>query len=180
VSAPTAEAVLIVDLQIGMMDGARFPPLPDHERLLARARTLIAWARASGRDLLFVRHDGPPGEALAPGAPGWDLHPGLGRRDTETIIAKNVGDAFAETDLADRLRARGVTGVVIAGAQTDECVLATIKGALGHGFAVRVAADAHGTWGYGGKTAAEIIALHNGLYAAAGATVADAADIVAS
>jgi len=171
-------AVLIIDLQTGMMDGAKIPALPDHTQLLEKARALIDWSRAEGHPLIFVRHDGAAGDVLEPGSPGWPLHPALGRREDEPIVSKSVGDAFEETDLAASLRAQGVEALVLAGAQTDECVAATVAGALKHGFKVRVASDAHGTWDWGGETAAQKIARYNVLFAEAGAVVEPTAAVV--
>jgi nicotinamidase-related amidase len=171
-------AVLIIDLQVGMMDGVKMPAIPGHESLLDNARALIDWARVNKHPLLFVRHDGEAGDILEPGAPGWPLHPALGRRDDEPIISKTVGDAFEENDLADRLRREGVTQLVLAGAQTDECVAATLAGALKSGFKVTVASDAHGTVDWGGETAAQKITRHNALFAEAGAVVAPTATVV--
>ena len=177
-TAGSQTAVVIIDLQTGMMDGVKMPAMPGHERLLENARALIDWARANGHPLLFVRHDGEAGDMLEPGAPGWPLHPALGRREDEPIISKSVGDAFEETDLAASLRAQGVEALILAGAQTDECVAATLAGALKHGFKVTVASDAHGTWDWGGETAAQKIARHNVLFAEAGAAVQPTASLV--
>jgi nicotinamidase-related amidase len=172
-------ALMVVDLQIGMMDGVKFPPLVEHQALLAKAKALIAWARGGGHLVVFIRHDGQSAEALAPGAPGWPLHPALGRREDESVFSKSVGDAFSEPQLAGWLRNRGVERLVLLGAQTDQCVRETVNGALANGFAVTVASDAHGTWDWAGETAAQIIKRHNALYAAAGASVMTTDEIAA-
>jgi isochorismate hydrolase len=54
-------------------------------------------------------------------------------------------NAFAKTDLADKLLATGRKSVVIAGFMTHMCVSATTRSALDHGYAVTVAADAAAT-----------------------------------
>ena len=51
------------------------------------------------------------------------------------------------------------------GAQTDQCVAATVTGALKAGLKVTVVADAHGTWDWGGETADQIIARYNAAFA---------------
>ena len=173
-------ALLVIDLQVGMFDGVREPPLDDHERLLTRTKALIAWARERGHAVAFVRHDGAPGDGLAPGAPGWPVEPRLGQKADEPTFAKSVGDAFSRPELAAWLRERGVEDLVLAGAQTDQCVRATLDGALACGFRVTLAADAHGTWPWDGETAPQIIARHNALFADAGAKVVTTAEIVAA
>ncbi|RWG08465.1 isochorismatase family protein, partial [Mesorhizobium sp.] len=71
-TAPSAAAPLIViDLQTGMFDGRFDPPIHDADVIAERARKLIDWARKTGRKVAFVRHDGPAGDPLAPGASGW-------------------------------------------------------------------------------------------------------------
>ena len=65
------------------------------------------------------------------------------------------------------------------GAQTDQCVNATVRGALERGLGVTVVADGHSTWNEGGETATEIIARHNREFAQAGAHVADTATLTA-
>jgi nicotinamidase-related amidase len=61
--------------------------------------------------------------------------------------------------------------VILLGAQTDECVNATCRGALAHGFTVTIVADAHSTMDWNGETADQIIARHNKLFAELGARV---------
>lgn len=50
--------------------------------------------------------------------------------------------AFNGTGLADMLRARGVTGLVVGGLATDYCVLNTVLDGLSEGFDVTVVEDA--------------------------------------
>ncbi|TIS46766.1 MAG: isochorismatase family protein, partial [Mesorhizobium sp.] len=79
-TAPSAVAPLIViDLQTGMFDGRFDPPIHDADTIAERARKLIDWARKTGRKVAFIRHDGPPGDPLAPGASGWPVWPQLGQ-----------------------------------------------------------------------------------------------------
>jgi len=164
-------AVIVIDLQVGMTDGLRFGPVFDHERILANTNRLTGWARAQGAPVAYVRHDGEAGEALARGAAGWPIDPRIAPLDGEPIFEKTVGDAFAETNLADWLRERDVAEVILLGAQTDECVNATCRGALERGFSVTIAADAHSTVDWNGETAAQIIERHNRLFAELGARV---------
>jgi nicotinamidase-related amidase len=171
----SAPAVIVIDLQIGMMDGVRFPPLHDHEQILARTAAVIGWARDRGCPVAYARHDGAAGEALERGAPGWPIHPLIAPNPDEPVFSKTVGDAFAPGALEGWLRDRAVDTVVLMGAQTDQCVKDTFGGALARGFAVKVVADAHSTWDWGGETAAQIVARYNVQFAAAGAEVVEAA-----
>jgi nicotinamidase-related amidase len=166
---PAATApILVIDLQTGMFDGVAEPPIHGATDLVARVQAILAWARRKGRRIAFVRHDAPAGDSLAPGAPGWPVWPALGQATGEPTFAKSVGDAFSNPALADWIAGQGADAVVLLGAQTDQCVAATVAGAAKAGFRVTVVSDAHGTWPSGGETAEEIIARYNADFAAAG------------
>jgi nicotinamidase-related amidase len=171
-------AVVIVDLQLGMMDGAVIPPFHDVDGMIARTRGILAWARDKSLPVIFVQHNGEAGEVLAQGKPGWDIHPAIAPLAGEPVLNKTVGDAFAETDLAARLEALGTRQVILLGAQTDQCVNATFHGAAARGLDITVVGDTHSTWPYDGETAEQIIARYNDLFRATGAKVVDAAELV--
>jgi nicotinamidase-related amidase len=176
---PAAAApVVVIDLQTGMFDGAAIPPIHDADGLVARVREVTAWGRRTGRKVAFVRHDSAPGEALAPGKPGWPVWPALGQGADEPTFGKSVGDSFSNPDFARWVAEQGAGEVVLMGAQTDQCVAATVKGALAAGLAVTVVSDAHSTWAHGGETAPQIVARYNGDFAAEGVTVVTAQALV--
>jgi nicotinamidase-related amidase len=163
-----AVPIIVIDLQTGMFDGTIEPPIHDAAGLVARVRALMAWARRAGRPIAFVRHDAPAGDALAPGSPGWPVWPALGQAEDEPTFARNLDDAFSNAALAEWVAGQGADEVVLLGAQSDQCVAATVKGAIKAGLKVTVVADAHSTWDFGGETAEEIIARHNAAFATAG------------
>jgi nicotinamidase-related amidase len=168
-----AAPIIVIDLQTGMLDGVLEPPLHGSAALIARARAVIEWARLKGRRVAFVRHDGAKGDSLAPGAAGWPVWPALGQASDEPTFGKAVGDAFSNAALGRWVSDQGADEVVLLGAQTDQCVAASVQGALAVGLRVTVVSDAHSTWDFGGETADEIIARHNAKFAAAGARVVD-------
>jgi nicotinamidase-related amidase len=161
--------VIVIDLQTLMFKAD--PPLWDASGLEARVRAVLAWARREGRKVAFVRHDGRPGEAIAEGAWGWPVWPALGQAEDEPTFRKSVGDSFSNPDLVAWVRGQGADGVILLGAQSDQCVAASTSGALERGLAVTVVEDAHSTWDWNGETAAQIIARLNARFAEAGATV---------
>ena len=165
-----ATALLVIDLQEGMFDGRLFPPIHDAQQLEDRAKRVIAWARRTGHEVAFIRHDASAGMALAPGAPGWPIKATLGRRDDEPIFSKVVSDAFTDAELRRWIDNEGVRRVILLGAQTDQCVAATVDGALELGLTVVVVSDGHSTWASGGSTAAEIVSQYNERFAAVGAS----------
>jgi nicotinamidase-related amidase len=167
--------VIVIDLQTGMFNGVLEPPLKNADALVPNAKAVIAWARATGHPLAFVRHDGPGGDPLAPGEPGWPIWPELGQAPDEPTFGKSVGDAFSNPALG--VWVGDAAEVVLVGAQTENCVAATVQGALGRGLKVTVVGDAHGTWDADGETADQIIARKNADFEAAGASVVGVAGL---
>jgi maleamate amidohydrolase len=59
----------------------------------------------------------------------------------DEVITKDKPSAFFGTGLADRLRERGVSDVLVVGGTTSGCVRASVIDAFSHGFGVGVVAD---------------------------------------
>ncbi|AZO08632.1 MULTISPECIES: isochorismatase family protein [unclassified Mesorhizobium] len=176
---PSAVAPLIViDLQTGMFDGRFDPPIHDADTIAERARALIDWARRTGRKVAFVRHDGPAGDPLAPGASGWPVWPQLGQAADEPTFGKTVRNAFSNAELGQWVAGQGARDVVLIGAQTDFCVAATVQGAFAEGLAVTVVSDAHSTLDTQQEKAPDIIARHNDAFATQGARMTTTAALV--
>ena len=91
-------------------------------------------------------------------SPGAEFHGDLHVPSDATIISKGTDPAreaysgFEDTDLADRLKADGVTRVFVAGLATDYCVKATALDALAAGFETVLVED--GCRGVNDETAA--------------------------
>ncbi len=85
---------------------------------------------------------------------------------SEPLIAKSYGDAFAETSLEPTLAELDVGGLLVAGAQTDQCIRATLHSALVRGYDVTLVRDAHTTednTSYGAPSP-ELVIEHTNLY----------------
>lgn len=169
--------VLVIDLQTAMFDGRFTPPIHDADAIVARTRGILAWARAGNRPVAFIRHDGAADDPLARGAPGWPVWPPLGQRADEPTFGKSVADAFSNPALGDWLGA--ATGVILLGAESEECVAGTVSGALVRGLAVTVVADAHSQPDWPGHSGAGAIARANARFAELGVRLVTAAELVA-
>jgi nicotinamidase-related amidase len=139
-------ALIIIDLQKGL---AGFLPASLFNPVVQRSRALADAFRARGLPVLLVTVDGvAPGrtEQVARGAefpPGFaDLLDGLGRQPADILVTKRTWGAFASTDLEARLRALGVTQIVITGVATTFGVESTARQAYEAGFKVTLAIDA--------------------------------------
>lgn len=155
-------ALLIIDVQRGMVEeiGAEA-----WSGVLANIGTLIAHARAAAVPVIHIQHDGPPGDTIEVGTPGWDIHPAVAPVAEELVVRKRTSDAFSGTSLTDALHARGITHLVVTGAQSDYCVDTTVRRAAADGYRVTLVADAHITSGNGILTGEQIIAHHNATLA---------------
>lgn len=154
-------ALLVIDLQLGMFDGAEIAPIHDGPGLLARVAARIARARQDGMRVIYVRHANPPGDLLVEGTPGWHIHPAIAPLPGETIIDKRHPDSFRETTLRAELAAAGTRRLIVVGAQTEYCVDTTCRRAASLGFDVTLVADGHSTWPNRTLTAEQIVAHTN-------------------
>lgn len=153
-SVGPAQALLLVDLQRGVLDGAE--AVPGAGALVERVSGLLDRAREAGALVIHLQNDGPPGTVDEPGRPGWALHLPLGPEPGEVVLRKSTDDGFAGTPLADLLADRGVRRVVICGLLSEMCVSATARGALARGLEVVLPHDGHGTYDLGDIPAAVV------------------------
>jgi nicotinamidase-related amidase len=154
-------ALVVIDVQVGMFDTPGQPPVPDGEHLLDKITGLIAEAREAGAPVVYVQHCEGPGEPLAEGTEGWEIHPLIAPLDGDVIVKKRTPDSFLDTALGEELGSRNIKGLVLAGMQTEYCVDTTCRRAFSLGYDVTLVKDAHGTWDGDDLSAAQIIAHHN-------------------
>jgi len=142
---PPDATLLIIDVQQGFDDprwGRRNNPGAEDNI----ARLLDAWRNMS-RPIIHVQHlsreDGSP---LRPGQPGYAIKDAARPLPGEPVVQKGVNSAFIGTNLEARLRAAGVTTLIIAGLTTDHCVSTTTRMAGNLGFTAYVVSDATATF----------------------------------
>jgi nicotinamidase-related amidase len=130
-------ALVVIDVQNGVVERA-------HERdaVVANVRTLVEKARQEDVPVVWVQHSS---EGLAEGSDNWRIVPQLSPDDTEPLVAKTYGDSFEETRLETVLSELGVGRLLVAGAQTDECIRSTLHGAIVRGYDATLVSDAHTT-----------------------------------
>ena len=158
-------ALLIIDVQVGIARGKEI--CAGWPTIIGNIAKLISDARSNNVPVIFVQHDGTPGDLLEPGCEGWALCPELGVKasDTasDTVIRKSACDSFYGTNLEVTLRNLGVTRLIVTGCMTEFCVDTSVRRAVSLGFDVTLASDAHGTWNSAALDAGKIIEHHNGL-----------------
>ena len=151
-------ALLVIDVQNGVVRQAY-----DRDAVVANIATLVDKARAAGVEVVWVQHTS---DDLQKDTESWRYVPELRWSDGEAVVQKEYGDSFEDTDLESVLAARGVGRLVVAGAQTDECIRSTLHGAIARGYDATLVGDAHTTEDlseYGAPTPDKVIA-HTNLY----------------
>lgn len=161
-------ALLVIDVQVAIMDGSEEGDLPAYHRdqVLARIGELLAKARTAKAPVIYVQHEHATFPPMRAGAPGWHIHPAVTPRPGDPIIDKRSSDAFYATPLRSELDSRGITRLVVTGAESDKCIDSTARRALSLDYDVTLAADAHTTVsGNGVLSAEQIVAHHNATLA---------------
>jgi len=151
-------ALLVIDAQNGAIGTS-------HERdaTVANVVTLVDKARAAGTPVVWVRHSD---EGMPVGSEQWQLVGELNPASDETIVEKNYGDSFEATTLEAVLSDLGVGRLIVAGAQTDQCIRSTLHGAFARGYDATLVSDAHSTedlseWG---APSPELVIAHTNMY----------------
>jgi nicotinamidase-related amidase len=151
-------ALLVVDVQNGVVEGAH-----RRDAVVANVGSLVESARGERVPVIWVQHSDAQ---LARGSDEWQIVPELTRNDAEPLVEKNYPDAFEDTTLEGVLSGLGVGRLIVAGAQTDECVRSTLHGALVRGYDATLVSDAHTTedlTAWGAPSPDQVIA-HTNLY----------------
>jgi nicotinamidase-related amidase len=169
--SPATTALINVDMQRCFVEGSPLaspdgPALvPKINRLIRTCRTtgaLVAhtrgWMAADGSDLGVMAELVPPFivDLYTEGSPTAELHPALDVAPDDLIVDKTRYGAFHGTDLARRLRGRGIDTVVISGIATNICCETTAREAAQHDFRVVFLSDGTATREMNGVAAEDL------------------------
>jgi nicotinamidase-related amidase len=134
----TKSALLVVDAQVGVLSSIWEP-----HRVVRNLERLVANARSAGAPVIWIQHS-DNGE-LKFGSEAWKLAPSFSPDSAEIVVQKKYNSAFAATDLDQKLRALGVSRIVLAGALTNWCIRSTAYAAVDRGYDLALVSDAHST-----------------------------------
>lgn len=151
-------ALLVIDVQNGVVGGAHA-----RDEVVANVRTLVDRAREQGVPVVWVRHSD---ENVVHGSEAWQLVPELSPAENESLVDKHYADAFEGTDLEQVLEDLGAGRLFLAGAQTDECIRATLHTAIVRGYDAILVSDAHTTEDHSqwGAPTPDLVIAHTNLY----------------
>lgn len=130
-------ALLVIDVQSDVVAGAY-----NRDGVVANIAVLVDKARAGDVPVVWVQDfsDERPRDS-----DGWRVVPELTQAEFEPVVHKHYPDAFEETDLEAVLAAGKIGRLIVAGAQTDECIRSTLHGAVVRGYDATLVSDAHTT-----------------------------------
>ena len=157
-----SSALIVIDMQLGSFT----PRSVRHDALgvVSRINLLAERVRAAQGLVVFVQHDGPPGDPHHPEAPGWQLLPELEPRQDDRFVRKTACDAFLDSGLDEVLQSAAIRRLVVTGCATDYCVDTTVRSALARGYETVVPDDGHTTAERPHLSAAKIIEHHNAVW----------------
>ncbi|WP_395702856.1 cysteine hydrolase family protein [Aquabacterium sp.] len=151
-------ALLVIDVQAALFDSN--PPPDDGAAVVERINALAERARAARVPVIYIQHE-REGTPLAHGSPGWSLAPGLQPAEADARVRKSTPDSFLNTRLEPLLQELDIRHLVICGYASEFCVDTTTRRALGLGYTVTLAADAHTTHDKPHASGAQIRAHEN-------------------
>lgn len=130
-------ALLVIDVQNDVVAGTH-----NRDAVVANVATLVRRARDEDVPVVWVQHSS---EQMPRDSAGWQYVPELAIDDSEPVVHKRYPDSFEETDLENVLAERQIGRLIVAGAQTDECIRSTLHGAIVRGYDATLVSDAHTT-----------------------------------
>jgi nicotinamidase-related amidase len=151
-------ALLVIDVQNAAVAGAY-----ERDAVVTNIGLLVGHARREAIPVVWVQHND---SELARGSAQWQIVPELAPSDGDPLVEKSYPDSFEETSLENVLADLGVGRLIVAGAQTDECIRSTIHGALVRGYDTILVSDAHTTADHSawGAPPPEQVIAHTNLY----------------
>ncbi|WP_409271017.1 isochorismatase family protein [Neobacillus sp. SCS-31] len=151
-------ALLVIDAQVGIIEGPKFGPVFEKENLLDTMKKVVDKARSEGVPIIFMMDT----EVASPISIESQVHPHISPTRDDITITKKAADAFHLTTLHDYLQTLDIRHLVIMGCKTEYGVDTTCRRATTLGYDVTLVADGHSTTANKVLGAKEIIAHHNG------------------
>lgn len=151
---PKKTALVLIDLQNAIV-GRDTRPYTAGE-VVERSRTLAEAFRSKGAPVIYVRVvigeilPVPADETMAMPkdipASASEIAAAAGMQSGDLLITKRHWGAFAQTNLEQELRSRGIETIVLAGIATNMGVESTLRQGTGLGFAFVTVEDACSTF----------------------------------
>lgn len=138
-STLSESTLIVIDAQNEYRTGAL--PLTGVEDAVKEIAALLKRARAAGAPVIHIQHKGKPGGAFDLDDERGRIMRELAPECAEPVVQKPLPNAFADTDLAEKLEAAGRKQLIVTGFMTHMCVSSTARAALDHGYRVTIPAS---------------------------------------
>lgn len=150
-------ALLVIDVQVGIVEGTSNDPVFAKDALVHTIQGLIEQARTRSIPVLYVQDL----DVEEWGEEAFAIHPALSPAPHEPVILKRATDSFHGTDLHEKLQALGVKHLVIVGCKTEFCIDSACRKATTLGYDVTLVQDGHSTSDNAVLRGEQIVAHHN-------------------
>lgn len=134
--------LLVVDVQTAMVEDHPY----NETSVLSNIAALISLCREKGVEVIYVRHDGGPGDVLERNSAGWQIWKAIEPSATEKIFEKSFNSAFRGTGLAAYLDGKNIKRIILVGLQTEYCIDTTCKVAFEYGYEVMIPEETTSTY----------------------------------
>lgn len=124
--------LLIIDAQEEYRSGVL--QLPGLDAALAEIGKLLTAARNTGASVIHVKHLGIPGGLLDPRGPRGQHLPEVAPLPGEIVVEKRLPNAFAGTELHERLQALGHLDLIVCGFMSHSSISTTVRAAKDYGY----------------------------------------------
>ncbi|MEH7884282.1 cysteine hydrolase family protein [Bacillus sp. JJ1609] len=153
----TKTALLVIDPQVGIIEGPSIGPVHNKENLLRVLKSVLGKAREKHIPVIYIQdldvgNDQPEEHKI---------HPELSPLPSDLVIKKKATNAFFMTSLQETLKELDCEHLIIIGVKTEFCVDTTARSATTLGYDVTLVADGHSTTDNKVLSAEQIIAHHN-------------------
>lgn len=127
-------ALVVIDLQNDITKNYR--------EIIGTVNQAIDWASGNSMEVVYIRHhnlsDGT--RTFKPGTRGAELVPEL-KIVSENIFTKSKSNALTSEEFSEYIRAHGITGFYVAGADATACIKSTCYNMRKSGLDVCVLSD---------------------------------------
>lgn len=154
-------ALLVIDVQVNMFDNGA--AVHNAHKLLETVGRMITQARVVQVPVIYVQHNGKPGDPDEPDSPGWHIHEQISPRKGDVVVQKHTPDAFHDTPLKSILEDNEINRLIVMGVQTENCISSTCHHARVAGYSITLIRDGHSTFDTDLLKAEQIIAHYNDI-----------------
>ena len=142
-NAHSDTALLVVDAQESFRQRADDWAATANPAVLENIALLVAHARRVGDEVVWITHSEPGSGGVFDPVNGFvRVIDALEPLASEPALTKTTINAFASTDLEERLRRDGIRRLVVCGIRTEQCCETTTRVAADLGFEVEFITDA--------------------------------------